>query len=303
MGCRGQLALARNLSFGLVLVALLMTLACRSSAAGKVDPASPGGPKGVLRRGCRGDDVAKLQETLRALGLVNEKADGYFGPKTEQAVRSFQRTHGLPVDGVAGPKTRALLQAALARRSSKIYVVKPGDTLFQLARRFNVSVSSLAKLNGISNPAHLEAGQKLEIPGQGALSRGSGGVELLPWSIARTIYTSTATVIDVRTGLSFRVRRRGGYNHADSEPLTTQDTAIMKRIYGGKWSWERRPIILEVRGRRLAASMNGMPHGGDVINGNDFDGHFCIHFLGSKTHGSSRVDPQHQAAIRFAAGQ
>ena len=301
MGCKGRFALARNLSFGLGLVALVMTFACRSSAAG--GPASSGNLRGVLRRGSRGNNVARLQEMLRALGLTNERADGCFGPRTEQAVKAFQRVHGLVVDGIAGQKTWTLLQAALSKRNSKTYVVKPGDTLFGLARRFKVSVSYLAQFNGISDPARLEVGRTLRIPGQGSLSRGGDGVELLPWSIAREIYTSTATVVDVRTGLSFRVRRRGGYNHADSEPLTREDTTIMKRIYGGRWSWERRPIILEVRGRRLAASMNGMPHGGDVIRGNDFDGHFCIHFLGSRTHGSDRVDPQHQAAIRFAAGQ
>ena len=36
----------------------------------------------------------------------------------------------------------------------------------------------------------------------------------------------------------------------------------MKSIYGGDWSWERRPVIITVNGRKLAASMAGMPHAG-----------------------------------------
>jgi len=75
----------------------------------------------------------------------------------------------------------------------------------------------------------------------------------------------------------------------------------MKKIYGGKWSWARRAIVVEVDGYRIAASMNGMPHGGQAISGNNFDGQFCIHFLNSRTHGSDRVDPDHQAAIKKAA--
>ncbi|MFS8501624.1 MAG: hypothetical protein FWJ59_07465, partial [Caldicoprobacter sp.] len=63
------------------------------------------------------------------------------------------------------------------------------------------------------------------------------------------------------------------------------------------------PIIVQVNGKKMAASMNGMPHGGSTIANNNFAGHFCIHFYGSRTHGTNRVDPEHQAAIRIAAGK
>jgi hypothetical protein len=46
-----------------------------------------------------------------------------------------------------------------------------------------------------------------------------------------------------------------------------------------------------------------MPHGGDGIPDNDFNGHFCIHFAGSITHGSSHSDPAHQAMAQKAAGR
>ena len=53
----------------------------------------------------------------------------------------------------------------------------------------------------------------------------------------------------------------------------------MKTIYQGKWSWQRKAIIVELEdGRRLAASMHGMPHGAGAIRGNNFNGHFCVHF-------------------------
>jgi len=132
------------------------------------------------------------------------------------------------------------------------------------------------------------------------------GVEMTPWfGGADKIFTrgSIAKVTHVETGLTFYVKRRGGTNHADSEPLTAADTAVIKRIYGGKFRWNREPIIVEVNGKKMAASMNGMPHGGSTISDNGFPGHFCIHFYGSRTHGTSRVDPDHQAAIRIAAGK
>lgn len=63
----------------------------------------------TLRKGSRGDDVKKLQETLNALGYDCGTVDGIFGAKTETAVRSFQQTNGLAVDGIAGKNTMALL--------------------------------------------------------------------------------------------------------------------------------------------------------------------------------------------------
>lgn len=129
--------------------------------------------------------------------------------------------------------------------------------------------------------------------------------ELIGWDIARerVPLKSSFTVIDLETGLSFRVQRRAGRHHADVQPLTRQDTAVMKRIYGGAWSWKRRAIVVMAEGRPIAASMHGMPHGGDGIPGNGFSGHFCIHFLGSATHRSSHADLAHQLMVYKAAGR
>ena len=107
------------------------------------------------------------------------------------------------------------------------------------------------------------------------------------------------TVKDVATGKTFQVKRWAGASHCDSEPLTSEDTAAMKAIYGGSWSWTRRAILVSYNGHVYAASMNGMPHGTSTRD-NNFSGHFCIHFTGSKTHGTDRVDEDHQAAVQKA---
>ena len=57
----------------------------------------------TIKKGSRGDDVATLQ---RKLNLI---ADGIFGAITDEAVRDFQKSHGLAVDGIVGPKTWAAL--------------------------------------------------------------------------------------------------------------------------------------------------------------------------------------------------
>lgn len=68
------------------------------------DPANPA--RLTVRRGDAGELVKVLQTKL-ALPVL----DGIFGPKTEAAVRVFQRDHGLVPDGIVGPKTWAVLEA------------------------------------------------------------------------------------------------------------------------------------------------------------------------------------------------
>lgn len=59
----------------------------------------------TLRRGNEGDEVADLQMLLNSKYGYDLDVDGIFGRATENAVKDFQRKHGLTDDGVVGPKT------------------------------------------------------------------------------------------------------------------------------------------------------------------------------------------------------
>ncbi len=72
----------------------------------------------TLHNGSRGTAVKELQQALIDLGFLKGSADGIFGNKTENAVRSFQRANKLTVDGLAGKKTQSILFAARSTTSS-----------------------------------------------------------------------------------------------------------------------------------------------------------------------------------------
>lgn len=187
-----------------------------------------------------------------------------------------------------------------------------------------LSISLLSQLDSNLNIAKEYKPKNLSVA---TYCAASPKVELLDWNVAKDIFSinSTAEVMDVYTKKTFRVKRTMGTNHADAEALTSEDTKIIKSIWGG-FSWERRPIILNINGRKLAASMSAMPHAGidsapafkvidnrsegygrgqnlDVVKKNGMDGHFDIHFLNSTRHMDGKKDPQHQAAILEAAKQ
>lgn len=63
----------------------------------------------MLKKGSKGNEVKKLQTRLNQLGFNCGAVDGIFGAKTHAAVISFQRSRGLLMDGIVGPKTSALL--------------------------------------------------------------------------------------------------------------------------------------------------------------------------------------------------
>lgn len=107
-------------------------------------------------------------------------------------------------------------------------------------------------------------------------------------------------IYDIDTGLTVRIRCLYGSNHADVEPATKADTVKLLKIAGGSFSWDSHAVILYAGGRYVAAAINTMPHGEQAIGNNSYDGQFCLHMLGSKTHGSDRVNEDHQAEIRRA---
>lgn len=140
-------------------------------------------------------------------------------------------------------------------------------------------------------------------PENAMFNRVKGTVELLDWFEGGSSWLKKGayfTIIDVKTGMSFQARRFGGWYHADSEPVTAQDTAIMKAISGGSWSWNRRAIWVYYNGKTVAASMHTMPHMANPTRSNNFDGHFCVHLLNSKVHETSRACPRHQACVMQA---
>ena len=87
-----------------------------STGAGTSQPVGPSTTvtytqRPTVRLGDQGSDVRYLQERLIARGHALT-ADGFFGRQTEEAVRSFQTSQGLTVDGIVGQGTWQALEGS-----------------------------------------------------------------------------------------------------------------------------------------------------------------------------------------------
>ena len=94
---------------------------------------------GVLKEGSGGQNVRRLQYMLRVVAeyidsVPTVEEDGIFGPRTEAAVKAFQRFSGLTPDGIVGPATwKALYDRAASIASAPRSIDRqfPGTPLKQ----------------------------------------------------------------------------------------------------------------------------------------------------------------------------
>ena len=230
-----------------------------------------------LKVGATGDAVLRLQQALSNLRYT-VTINGTYDETTRAAVLAFQKRNGLAPDGIAGVNTQ-----------TKLYT---GDC--------------------VTGDTALPDENKNGGTGNNGASFGNGPaksqIKLQMWytEIKPTIKSGqTVLVYEPSSGSSFRLRFYSLGRHADSEPLTAQDTAIMKAAWGGKFSWDEKPVyVLLPSGTWVLASMHCMPHLSGSIKDNDFDGHLCVHFPRTMEetirNGDTKNGVRHQKDIRKA---
>jgi lysozyme len=78
-------------------------------ARGEIKTEPVNDPFPLLKKGDRNEYIRHWQMFLNMNGYACGDADGIFGPKTEAAVKAWQKNHGLVTDGIIGKKTWASL--------------------------------------------------------------------------------------------------------------------------------------------------------------------------------------------------
>lgn len=115
-----------------------------------------------LSLGTRGSDVMEVQALLKKIGYNPGVIDGIFGRQTEQAVELFQRSNGLPADGVIGSTTYRVMERFLLGYDN--YTIRPGDTIYNIARRYYTTMNKIFTANPGINAYNLAVGQKIVVP-------------------------------------------------------------------------------------------------------------------------------------------
>ena len=200
----------------------------------------------ALRLGDRGEAVKTLQRLLIGQGYLSGAADGIFGPKTYLAVKNFQKENKLDADGIAGALTLNRLQA--------------------------LAQSGASTTPAPSNTGTVSADFKAPSPAE---------VRYADWYTETRVQAKlmpNAIIYDYMTGLHYSVNMFSFGKHADAEPITASDTAIMYQIMG-KDDWTPHAVwVILSDGKVYMASTHSHGHEVDHNSANGLEGHICIHF-------------------------
>lgn len=115
-----------------------------------------------LKEGDYGPNVEQLQSILKKIGFYDGKVDSKFGPLTKDAVLRFQKEFGLTPDGFVGKNTLNRLIPYI--NGYTYYIVQPGDTLYNIALKYNTNVNSILFANQNLDADNLQIGEAIIVP-------------------------------------------------------------------------------------------------------------------------------------------
>ncbi|MCL1995607.1 MAG: WG repeat-containing protein [Defluviitaleaceae bacterium] len=153
-------------------------------------------------------------------------------------------------------------------------------------------------------PEHIETTVKLDLYQESARiladhmslpqhvrSNMPSNAELAHWEeIQPMLYAAGRTPIqihDIKSGQTYNVVVFSAGNHADVEPATAQDAAIIEAM-GGHPNWLVRPVWVTIEGRTFSASTSQTTFYGGIVYDNNFGGWLCIHFYQADTHNNNK---------------
>ena len=104
---------------------------------------------------CKADTVIEVnaQEFINQSGVVSSNVDLNFETDT------YRNTEIPMIDNISVEEENELEDYSVI-----IYVVRSGDTLWKIAKRFGSTVDDIVRVNGIERPDRLNVGEKIYIP-------------------------------------------------------------------------------------------------------------------------------------------
>jgi LysM repeat protein len=111
----------------------------------------------------------KIDERLAGLERLEKKITemGTWGKKINSLpgrISRLEKTISGKLDRVsAGPKQNTTTRAEGEKTKTKFHTVLAGETLYQISRKYGMSVAALRKLNQMSEGAAIQPGQKIRI--------------------------------------------------------------------------------------------------------------------------------------------
>ncbi|MEX0591347.1 MAG: peptidoglycan-binding domain-containing protein, partial [Xanthobacteraceae bacterium] len=146
-------------------VALKPTVPAAPAPPAITAPVPPQRPDTAAVR-TRSELVANVQRELRQLGFYDGVVDGLLGPRTDQAIREFEKAQGLKISGEPSPMLLDVMRRARAKPETTGSVApaepRPSTRVLAVQRVLARLGYGPVKLSGIPDPATRAAIEQFE---------------------------------------------------------------------------------------------------------------------------------------------
>lgn len=126
----------------------------------------------IVSTGCGGSQAAKAQsppppslsEPVRPVSSEGTSTANVVPADEYKFLEHRQVGSSTPLPSVPAEAPKAEVAATTTDASGKVYVMQKGDTLYGVARKFNVPPKQLIAANNFSDPNKVNVGTKIRIP-------------------------------------------------------------------------------------------------------------------------------------------
>ncbi|GMQ56133.1 M14 family metallopeptidase [Vallitalea sediminicola] len=106
--------------------------------------------------------IREIQSLLNKLGYYNYSIDGFLGNYTIDSIKNFQKNNNLKITGDLNQLTLNKIDEYLM--GYVLYTIESGDTLYNIAKKYNTLVWRLITANTDINPFDLTIGNTIIVP-------------------------------------------------------------------------------------------------------------------------------------------
>lgn len=196
-----------------------------------------------VRLNDKGDRVQEIQSLLNKVGY-DINVDGIFGYRTKEIVKDFQVNHSLTVDGIVGDTT---YQKLTTMAEDIRYTVKKGDTLYDIARKYDTTVQSIKESNNIRGEI-IHPGDVLYLPNTG---RGGGEENRIYANIIHEVQPGDA-LYNIARKYGVDLDTIKGANNLKTDKIVIGQNLVIpfeQRINSGQFNLQKGAFIWPITGR------------------------------------------------------
>lgn len=195
-----------------------------------------------------------------AVAMATKKAEPKItGGPAPEAIETAEMTStdevkAVNVSATTSPVREEHMMTPAVERLDALYTVRAGDTMYSLARRFELPLEELAATNEIASPYTLSVGQRIVIPGAvtAEVVRPAADPAPAPAPVETAAVESTGHSEDARLA----ARELGVMNAVAEKEMSADEGILISKSSDSRFAWPIRGSVIENYGRNDAGVRN-----------------------------------------------